>query len=143
MFSFPPTLKTHQAPFLSVLEWSSCPVQQEGRVEGILGGLYLPARDLRNQTNKSPREHCDKQAWFYISPRTQNTAMHCHHCCARTSVGFPAWQGWQTQFCFLYKLPQSSNEVQDWKVKSRALQGEEHTCLNSSCPPLLPNSSKA
>lgn len=76
MFSFPPTLQTHQAPFLSALEPSSCPVRQEGHVEGILGGLYLPAHDLRNQTNKSPREHCDKQTWFYISPSTQNTAMH-------------------------------------------------------------------
>lgn len=82
LFSFllfphlPPVLKTHQAPFLSVPEQSSCPVRQGGRAEGILGGLCLPARDLRNQTNKSPREHRDKQTRFYISPSAQNTAMH-------------------------------------------------------------------
>lgn len=42
-------------------------------------------------------------------------------------MGFPAWQGGQAQFVFSV----SSNEVRDWEVKSRALQGEECTRLNS------------
>lgn len=76
-FSSPlPVFKTHQAPFLSALERSSCPVQQEGHAEGILGGLYLPAHDLKNQTNKSPREHRDERTRFYISRSARNTAMH-------------------------------------------------------------------
>lgn len=58
-------------------------------------------------------------------------------------MGFPAWQGGQAQFCFLYELPQSYDEVRDGKGKSRALQGEERARLNSSCSPLFPSSSKA
>lgn len=58
-------LQTHQAPFLSAQGQNSCPVQQGGRAEGILEGLCLPARDLRNQTNKSPREHHRWQTCSY------------------------------------------------------------------------------
>ena len=76
IFLPPPVLKTHQAPFLSAPERSSCPVRREGRAEGILGGSCLPARDLRNQTNKSPREHRDERTRFYISPSARNTATH-------------------------------------------------------------------
>lgn len=73
-------------------------------MEGILGGLYLPARDLRNQTNKSPREHRDKQTWFYISPSTQNTAMHLSLLLCEDQHGISSLAGRAGTVCFLCEL---------------------------------------
>lgn len=136
-------LKTHQAPFLSALEQSSCPVRPGGHAGGIPGGLCSPAHDLRNQTNKSPREHRDEQTRVHISPSARNTAMHLSSPLCEDHCGISRLAGRGGTVLFLYELPRSSDEVRDRKGKSRALQGGERARLNSGCSSLFPGSSKA
>lgn len=131
-------MQTHQAPFLSAQGQNSCPVQQGGRAVGILGGLCLPARDLGNQTNKSPREHHCWQTCFYAAPTAAKTAACLSEqlCKCQQGAASSAERG------EMILLPLSA-AIMLWRRES--LKGEEQIpagrrspVWNPSCSPSIP-----